>query len=303
MKRVQKEISNDALQLLSAGIAFYFFLSVFPILAATISIYGLFVTPTSAEAQVEELGRLMPAQSQEVISEIARNATAQSTATLSWGLVFTILLSLWSANKGTRALVRGLNVAYGEKESRGYFQQTAISLAVTLSAFIGGIILLTLVAGIPAFAKYFQISDTVDHVLTWGRWPLMALFIGFIFASLYRWVPNRAIPRWQWISPGSLFAVIFWLLGSAAFSYYVDHFDMGKTYGSFAAVVSLLLWFFLTAFATLLGAEINSESERQTLRDTTVGPTKAIGKRGSAAADEVAKENEVEEEDNPLSGL
>ena len=303
LRRVQKEIANDALQLLSAGIAFYFFLSVFPILAAIISIYGLFVTPAGAETQIEELGKLLPDQSQEVISEITGNVTSKSAATLSWGLVFTILLSLWSANKGTRALVRGLNVAYGEKESRNYFQQTAITLAVTLSAFVAGIILLALVAGVPAFAKYYQFPAALDIAVVWGRWPVMALFIGFIFAALYRWAPNRSTPRWQWISPGSMFGVTFWLLGSAAFSYYVDNFDMGKTYGSFAAVVSLLLWFFLTGFVILIGAEINCETERQTTKDTTTGSSQPIGERGSAAADEVAIGDEVEEEDNPLGGL
>ena len=303
LRRVQKEIINDALQLLSAGIAFYFFLSVFPILAAIISIYGLFVTPAGAEMQIEELGKLLPTQSQEVISEITGNVTSKSAATLGWGLLFTIFLSLWSANKGTRALVRGLNVAYGEKETRNYFQQTALTLIVTLNAFVAGMILLALVAGVPAFAKYYELPKAVGLALIWGRWPLMAVFIGFIFAALYRWAPNRSTPRWQWISAGSLFGVTFWLLGSAAFSYYVDNFDMGKTYGSFAAVVSLLLWFFLTAFVILIGAEINCESERQTARDTTIGPPQPRGKRGSAAADEVAVGDEVEEEDNPLGGL
>ncbi|GHC60704.1 YihY/virulence factor BrkB family protein [Roseibacillus persicicus] len=304
IRRVQKEITNDALQLMSAGIAFYFFLSVFPILAATISIYGLFVTPAGAEAQVEELGRLLPTQSQEVISEIAQNVASKSDRSLGWGLVITVLLSIWSANKGTRALVRGLNIAYGEKESRKYLAQTALTLVITLGAFLAGIVLLSLVAGVPAVLNYYEFSGSIKALLTWGRWPLLALLIVFIFACLYRWAPNRATPRWQWISPGSIFGMIFWLLGSAAFSYYVDQYDtMGKTYGSFAAVVSLLLWFFLTAFVVLLGAEINCESERQTRRDTTIGPPRARGQRGAASADEVAEGEEPDQEGNPLSGL
>ena len=261
------------------------------------------MTPSGAEEQIAALGSLLPTQSQEVIAEIVKNVTSKPNSALGWGLVFTILLSIWSANKGTRALVRGLNVAYGEKESRGYFMQTALTLIITVSAFFAGIVLLCLVAGVPALTKFYELGGTTESLLKWGRWPLITLLVAFLFAALYRYAPNRAMPRWQWIAPGSLLAMACWLAGSAAFSFYVDRYDMGRTYGSFAAVVSLLLWFFLTAFMILLGAEINCESERQTARDTTVGSSDARGDRGAAAADELARGDEVEEDSNPLGGL
>ena len=303
LRRVQKEITNDALQLLSAGIAFYFFLSVFPILAAIISIYGIFVTPAGAEMQIEELGKLLPTQSQEVISEITNNVTSKSAATLGWGLVLTILLSLWSANKGTRAFVRGLNVAYGEKETRNWFQQTALTLVVTLGSLPRGH------ASSCPRCRGARLCQILSYSRSTGYGPHLGTLAldGCSYCIHFRRPLSLGSqpqnPRWQWISAGSIFGVTFWLLGSAGFSYYVDNYDMGKTYGSFAAVVSLLLWFFLTAFVILIGAEINCESERQTARDTTIGPPRPKGKRGSAAADEVAVGDEVEEEDNPLGGL
>lgn len=299
-KRVFFAIGNDDLQVMAAGIAFYFFLAVFPLLAVTISVYGLVVTPAGAEQHVSELGALLPTQSQEVVTDIAKNVASKSNATLGWGIVLSSLLSIWSANKGTKALVRGLNIAYGQKERRNFFAMTALSLTLTMGILVAGILLLSLVAGVPAVSNFYGLGVMFNSLVGYGRWPVMLLLITLIFAALYRWAPNRKAARWEWVSPGSLAATIFWLLGSAGFSYYVDNFGaMGETYGSFAAVVTLMLWFFLTAFVILVGAEINSECEHQTARDTTIGEEQPMGERGAYYADRVVSEETLEQDYAP----
>ncbi|MGJ8677845.1 MAG: YihY/virulence factor BrkB family protein [Akkermansiaceae bacterium] len=272
-KRVQKEIGNDSLQLISAGVAFYFFLSIFPVLAAIISIYGLFTSVEEAENHVEGLGQLLPTESQEVLTEITTGILSKSDQTLGWGLVIAIFVSVWSANKGTKALVKGLNVSYSVRETRSYLRKTTLTLVLTLSTFSVIMILLGVIAGLPVLMKMHPWADWVSTLLQWVRWPFLAIIICLVFAGLYRWAPNRSAPRWQWITPGSMLAMTFWLLGSAVFSYYTSNFDsLGKTYGSFTAVVTLLLWLFLTAFVILIGAKINSECEKQTKLDTAEEP-------------------------------
>ena len=305
-KRVFRAVGHDDLQVIAAGIAFYFFLAVFPILAATISIYGLVVTPAGAEEHIAELGTILPAQSQEVVTDIAQTVAAKSSSSLGWGIVLSSLLSIWSANKGTKALVRGLNIAYGQKERRNFFSMTLLTMSLTLGLFVSGIILLSLVAGVPAATNIYGFDKLLEILLGIGRWPLMMVLIIVIFAALYRWAPNRTPANWKWVSPGSFAATILWLLGSAAFSFYVDNFsEIGETYGSFAAVITLMLWFFLTAFVILLGAEINSECEHQTKEDTTIGEPKPIGERGAYFADNVADTDTYEEEyvEPPAPGM
>lgn len=302
-KRVFFAIGQDDLQVMAAGIAFYFFLAVFPLLAVTISIYGLVVTPAGAEQQIAELGTILPSQSQEVVTDIAKNVASKSSTTLGWGIVLSSLLSLWSANKGTKALVRGLNIAYGQRERRNFFAMTALTLTLTLGILIAGILLLSLVAGVPAVLNFYGLGLFFDSLVGYGRWPVMMVVITLIFAALYRWAPNRVSARWEWVTPGSLAASILWLLGSAGFSYYVDNFSaMGETYGSFAAVVTLMLWFFLTAFVILVGAEINSECEHQTAEDTTIGEEEPMGERGAFYADQVVDGETLEKDYAPEEG-
>ena len=290
--RVKDRINIDFVPILSAGVAFYFFLALFPLLAALLSTYGLFVTPAEAEAQIEQLSSFLPEKVHELISQFGQALTGGSDGALGWGVALSILVSLWSANKGAKALVTGLNIVYGERENRGFFRKTAVTLCITLLGFVSGIVMLGLVALFPALSSWLPIPDWSISTINWFRWPLMALLVIVLLAFIYKIAPSRDRPEFLWTTWGAVIATLLWLGGSALFSTYVDNFgSYAKTYGSLASVVILMLWFYLTVFAILLGAEINSEMEHQTAFDTTTGPEMPLGERGAFHADHVAGEH------------
>ncbi len=289
IKRAKEQLDTDHIQIVSAGIAFYFFLSIFPILATAVSIYGLITDPSEAETQIAGLAKVLPANLHDTVAQILRNLSSQSGGSLGWGVVLGIIVSIWSAKKGTTALVTGLNIAYDEKENRSFLRLTLITLGLTLGAIISGFLVLGLVAGFPAVSSLLGLPSGVESAVNILRWPIVACMIVVMLGALYKYAPDRDPAKWEWVSIGSIAATLLWLVGSILFSVYIENFaKFGKTYGSFSAVVTLMLWLFLTAYIILLGAEINSESEHQTARDSTQGPDEPIGQRGAYHADHVA---------------
>ena len=288
VKRVWQQTGKDNVQIVSAGVAFYFFLSLFPAIAAFLSLYGMIMSPEKAAEQVGRLETFLPEDSYQPIADFADALTHSVSPSLGWGVAFSILLGVFSANKGTSALFTGLNIAYNEKASRSFFRRLLLTLGVTLGTVLAGSLLLALVAVIPAIAKALSLPAMTETILNVLRWPLIVI-LGFgVLAFLYKAAPNRTNPQWRWVTPGSIVAVILWLLASAGFSWYIESFgNMSRTYGSLAGIVVLMLWFFITAYAILLGAEINGESEYQTVRDSTVDPEKPMGSRGANHADHV----------------
>lgn len=288
-KRVKTQIEADQVQIVAAGIAFYLFLALFPVLAAIVATYGIVTDPAEAETQISSLEGIVPPEAFTVIAEMVRTIASEAEDTLGWSVALSILLSIWSANKGTKALVTGLNIAYDEKEERGFFRLTFITLSLTLAVFVFMALMITLVAGIPAVIDSIGLPAWLASTISIVRWPLLAVLVMGVLAVLYRMAPDRDPAKWRWVSPGAIVSTMLWLGGSVLFSIYIEKFgSMSKTYGPFAAVVTLMLWLFLTAFIVLLGAEINSESELQTAKDTTKGSPDPLGRRGAYHADHVA---------------
>lgn len=187
-----------------------------------------------------------------------------------------------------KSLFMGIKIAYDEQDTRGFIKQNALTLLFTLGGIILVIISLILVIAVPAALGNIGLPSALQSVIRWIRWPVLALLILLSLAVLYRFAPDRDNPQWKWVTRGSTIAAVLWLLGSWAFLFYVSNFgSYNKTYGSVAAVIILLLWFQLTCFIILFGAEINAEMEGQTKKDTTVGPRKPMGKRGAHHADEL----------------
>lgn len=289
LRRVGRQISADHVPIVAAGVAFYFFLAVFPALTAFISIYGLITEPSEAAAMVTDLAGALPGEARSLIAGMVEAFSAQSDGKLGWALLLSVLLSLWSAKKGTNALFQGLNIVYGEKETRGFVKKNLLVLGATVTMVSGGVVAIGLVAFIPATLDLLPLPGFLDHLVDFLRWPLAAVMIITFLAWLYRIAPDREPARWRWISAGSVTATVLWLAGSAAFSWYIDSFaSMDKTYGTVAAVVILMLWLNLTAFSILIGGELNSELEHQTARDTTTGAPEPMGQRGAYYADRVA---------------
>jgi membrane protein len=204
-----------------------------------------------------------------------------------------VLIALYSSANAMKAMITGLNIAYEETEHRGFFKLTAMAMVLTIAGIIAAGLAVGLVAILPAVLEHLRITQGVELLLNVVRWPL--LVGGFILslAVLYRFGPCRNEAQWKWISPGAIVAAALWLLGSAAFSLYVAKFgSYDKTYGSLGAVVVFLMWLYISALAVLLGAEFNSEMERQTKRDTTEGAEKPMGQRGATSADTVGPSRE-----------
>jgi membrane protein len=283
-KRTLQQIKEDNLSIVAAGVAFFGFLAIVPAMAAVIAIYGLVADPATISSHLDALQRIVPSEAMPLLEEQLARITETTTA--GWSAAIGLVLTLFGALKGTKALMEGLNIAYDEQERRGFVKLHLVALTLTLGAIVGVAAMVGLIAILPAVLGFMHISSTAETVLSWLRWPVLAALFMFGLAALYRYGPCRDKPQWKWVSPGAAVASVIWLIASAAFSLYATSFgNFDKTYGSLGAVVAFLLWMYLSAFVILLGAEFNCEQERQTKKDTTEGPPEPMGTRGAHAAD------------------
>lgn len=287
--RVKDEVSEDRLSIVSAGISYYCLLSVFPGIAMLITIYGLVGDPATVRGQIAALSGIVPAEAYSIISSQLEKVSASGGGNLGLGLVLTFAFAAWSASRAITALMVAMNVAYEEREARGIIEQNLVALALTLGGVCFFIVSLAAIAGVPAAIRYLGGSESIVARLAWLRWVGLAVAATFALAVLYRYAPSRADARFRWLTPGAILATVLWVLSSVLFSFYVANFgNYNETFGSIGAVVVLLLWFYISAFAVCVGAELNAELERQTFRDTTTGPIRPIGMRGAYVADNVA---------------
>lgn len=285
--RTKEQVKSDNVTILAAGVAFYLMLALVPTLAAAVSLYGLVADPSQVAEQVNEFSAALPRDAEQLLEEQLESITAGSTTGLGVRFVIALVLALWSASKGAKAMIEATNVAFDEDETRGFLRLRLLALAFT----VGGIVVM--VGGLAMIAVFPRIGgdegSTGRLVATIVRWPLLAVAMMVALAALYRFAPDRADPRWRWVSPGAAVSTLLWLAGSGLFALYADRFgNFNKTYGSLGAVVVLMLWLFLTGFIVILGAELNAEAERQTAYDTTTGRSQPLGGRDAYAADTVA---------------
>ncbi len=261
-------------------------LALFPAIAALVSIYGLFADPSQIANQLDTLSGIMPGGGMTVIRDQLTRLAAQGGGSLTIGLVIGVLVSLWSANGGMKALFDALNVVYGEDEKRSFLRLNLITLTFTLAMLCFSIVALVAIVAVPVILT--ALPDFLGTVINWARWPVMAVLIAVALACIYRYGPSRDEPKWRWISWGSVFAAVGWLVFSAAFSFYAANFGtFNQTYGSLGAVIGFMLWMWLSTTVILLGGKLNAEIEHQTLRDSTEGKPEALGERGAHAADTV----------------
>jgi membrane protein len=286
LKRVKAEVKEDNVTLLAAGVAFYAMLAIFPAIIAVVTVYGMVADPAQVESQVSEFAKSLPSGADQLLTTQLENVTSAGRQSLSIGLVLSLLAVLWSASSGVQGLVKGLNLVYDERESRGFLKLRGLSLLLTLGAILMAVVAIALVAVFPAVIGDLGLGQAGELAASIARWVVLALLVLVAVAVVYRYAPDRANPRWRWVSGGAVVALVLWLLGSIGFSWYVDNFGKyNQTYGALAAVIILLLWLFLSAFVVLLGAELDAETERQTARDTTTGPERPLGERDAEVAD------------------
>ncbi len=290
-RRALKESSADNVPMLAGGVAYFSFLAVFPALIAALTLYGLVADPATVAGQVQSLTAALPQETRPLIAEQLNSIVSGSGSALGIGLVVSVLAALWSASSGTGNLIKAVNLAYDEEESRGFVKVRGLALALTLGAIVFVLLTLALVAVVPPVLNALALGPLATVLAEVVRWVLLIGLVIGALAVVYRVAPDRDAPKFRWVSTGAVVAAVLWIIGSVGFSLYVDNFgSYNKTYGALAGVVVLLLWLYLTSFIVLLGAEINAESERQTRRDTTRGAEEPMGERGAAAADEIAGE-------------
>ena len=275
--------------MLAASCAFYGLLALFPAISVLISLYGLAFDPAAIERQVEVVRDVLPAEAYELVAQRLHDLASKPAEALSCGLVVGVLIALWSASAGTKALMTALNVTYEEQEKRGLIRYNLTALFFTLCGVIGVSIALTLIVGLPVLLQLevFALAGRIAaRLVTYG---LLVMFTILGLALLYRYAPSRREADWRWITPGSMLVAVLWLVASALFSACVSNFaSYDATYGSLGAVVVVLIWFYISAFVVMLGAKLNAELELQTKHDTTKGPERPMGERGAFVADHVA---------------
>ncbi|HVE91489.1 MAG TPA: YihY/virulence factor BrkB family protein [Actinomycetota bacterium] len=269
LKRTVNEIQTDRIPHVAAGMAFYWFLSLFPALIALVGFLGLFgAGPAAAGQIIKGVRSILPGDAANVLVDALSDSATQSGRASVVAAVVGILLALWSASSGMAALQNGLNIAYDVPHDRRFVKRRLVAfLLLAIVALLAGTASALLVFGAPlgdVIRRSFAAGAVFVPVWTVLRWVLTLLLMSVLFAVVYYLGPNRESPSWRWISPGGFLGTLIWILASVGFSLYVTKFgNNARTYGALAGVVILLLWLYLTGLAVLVGGEFNSELERQ----------------------------------------
>jgi membrane protein len=288
LRRAWSEARADQVPLIAAGLAFYAFLSLFPTLIAAILLYGLLADPSQVSEQVNSIGSALPGSAQQLLSEQMTSLTKTNQQSLGIGLVVALVVALWSASGGMGNLITAVNITYDEVDKRGFIVRKGLALLMTLGAIVFVVVAVALIAVLPAVMNSLGLPLAVQVIVHVVRWVGLVVAMMAALAVLYRIAPNRDAPKLRWVSVGAVTATVLWIIASVGFSLYVNNFSSyGKTYGSLAGVVVLLMWLWITNYLVLLGAEMNAEAEQQTARDSTKGEPVPMGERNAVIADSV----------------
>lgn len=277
---------GDRVGFIAGGVTFFTMLSLFPTLAAFVTIYGLFADPTDAAARVAFLYAMLPAGVAQFLSGEMQRLAENSNTELTFTLVWTLALSLWTASGAVKVLFYGINVAYHEVERRNIVRYNLLCMGITLAGIIAVLISAAMVVGVPVLLGVLGLAEEWEYLAPL-RWPVLLLVYMVVLTLVYRVAPCRQKARWRWLTPGAIFAALLSLGLSLLFSWYLQTFVRTASYGPLAAMMGFLLWTWLTVQIVLMGAELNAEVEHQTAIDTTTGAPVPIGERGAVVADTV----------------
>jgi membrane protein len=265
-RRTVTESLQDRVTTIAGSLAFHWFLAIFPAGVALIGFAGLFgLSPSALHSILHGVGTLMPSQTSQILSQALKQSTKRTSRV---EIIVGIIVAVWSATEAMAALQIGLDVAYEVKKGRGYFGRRAMAVPLlVLTLALGASASALLVLGDPIrslLPAHFPLVAPAAG-LAWGavRWGGALVLIMLLLSAYYAVGPRRVRFTWHWITPGSVVATLGWLGASAAFSVYLNRFGHDtRSYGAFADVAVLLLWLYLTGLAVLIGAEVNSETER-----------------------------------------
>ena len=286
--RTYGQIGEDRLLAVAAGVVFYGLLALFPAVTAFVSLYGLFAKASTINEHLSLVSGLMPGGGVEIIQEQVNRIAAKGETKLGFAFAFGLALALWSANAGMKALIDALNVIYDEKEKRGFIKLNFVSLVLTAGGLLAILTAVGAIVVLPVVLSFVGLGGWTETLLRLLRWPVLVFVVILGLAMLYRFGPSRERPRWEWLSVGSVLAAVAWLASSALLSWYLANFaNYDATYGSLGAAIGLMMWMWMSSIVILFGAELNSEIEHQTARDSTTGGERPLGQRGAAMADTV----------------
>lgn len=296
-QRVFAEAGADNLNVLAAGIAFFAFLSLAPLLAAITLIYGLAASPADVAAHIGALSAHLPADAAGIIRDQLLMVTAAPAPRLGVGLAVSIALAIYGVTRASGAILAALNVVYDEAERRSFIRLTLITYGFAAAIVAVGILVMI------AIALLGPLAAAVDRATGLSVAGPMVLAVAavaatLLIAAIYRYGPSRDRARWSWLTPGAIFALLAIAAVTSLFGLYATRVtDFQATYGALGSVAAFLMWLFFCAYGLLIGAELNAEVERQTARDTTEGPHKRIGTRGAEMADQVNTSAKLSPED------
>jgi membrane protein len=283
--RTYAKINDNRLLLVAAGVVFYGLLALFPAIAAFVSLYGLFANPSTINQQVSALSHVLPGGAVEIVHEELKRLAANRGASLSIGFIVGLLVTLWSANAGTKAIIDALNVAYGETEKRSFLRLNLISVLYTLIGMAALMLAIGAVVVIPVVLGRLGLGSAAGALVSILRWPILIALVVVGLAAVYRYLPCRPEPQWRWITPGSAFGAVGWIAGSLLFSWYIANFGhYNATYGSLGAAIGMMMWMWISMIVILVGAQLNAEIEQETGRGPLRRRAQALEQSGAQQA-------------------
>jgi membrane protein len=286
--RTYREMNSDRLLSIAGGVSFFVLLAIFPAITALVSAYGLFFNASTITNNLSLLNDVVPGNVLGIVHEQAGRIASNSGRALSIGIVAGILVSLWSAMSGMKAIIDALNVIYEQKECRGFLRLNLVALVFTLAGFAAFLLAIAAIVVLPMILSPIGLGSLTKTVTRIVRWPLLLVVLLIGLAVLYRYGPDRRKARWEWVTVGSVFAAVTWIVASFLFSWYLASFaNYNATYRSLGAVAGLMIWLWISTIVVLLGAELNAEIKHQTARDSTIGAENPPGARGAVTADTV----------------
>ena len=264
--RAGKQALAHGITDLAAALAYYSFLAIPAVLLVAVGLFSLFASPDAITTLIDKLGTVVPSQATQLIEDSLRRMNENKSGSIVMVIVG-FVLALWTTMGAMTAFMRAVNRAYDREEGRGFVRQRLVAVQMVIAMGVAFLLVFGLLVLGPVMSGWIGDALNIEGVMGWlwwvVQWPILLVGLLAVFATVLYLGPNVDHPRWRFITPGALFAVVVWLVASGLFAVYTSMFDSyNKTWGSLAAVIVMLTWLWVTGIALLLGAEINSEAER-----------------------------------------
>jgi membrane protein len=264
--RAGKQALAHGITDLAAALAYYSFLAIPAVLLVAVGLFSLFASPDAITTLIDKLGTVVPSQATQLIEDSLRRMNENKSGSIVMVIVG-FVLALWTTMGAMTAFMRAVNRAYDREEGRGFVRQRLVAVQMVIAMGVAFLLVFGLLVLGPVMSGWIGDALNIEGVMGWlwwiVEWPILLVGLLAVFATVLYLGPNVDHPRWRFITPGSVFAVVVWLVASGLFAVYTSMFDSyNKTWGSLAAVIVMLTWLWVTGIALLLGAEINSEAER-----------------------------------------